>query len=384
MKKLICLFLSCAIVFCCTISALSANESSFISAESALESMIVSETQNLLRAIEPEKELYGMGQVNFSNLKLGKQIPVYSYTTGGAVLDNSTRYYPILDGSKWVATATVSINESNVPIIQVSSEYAEDFTAEFSDTAEIALLFDANSAYIVSNEKTALAAIAPINDHTKTTYVQSKNALSLEFTGIKASYDLSLTSQNANVSRNADYYCYLPVPCIKQPTGSNACWAACIAAIRTYYGTETTIDNVYDFSGKTKYEGASNPQASNFLESYGFEVTWYYDNLFSWNTLRYYISSYSNPIYAGVSYDVNNNGTPDGGHAIVIRGYYVYQNIDDYIGQISYMDPLSGKYVVSNVSSESDLKYNASGSNVSHDIDAFLVVDSPVEDESTE
>ena len=50
---------------------------------------------------------------------------------------------------------------------------------------------------------------------------------------------------------------YLSVPLIKQKTGSKQCWAACVASIRGYYGTSTTIDQVYNFANVTKYNGAA-------------------------------------------------------------------------------------------------------------------------------
>ena len=45
------------------------------------------------------------------------------------------------------------------------------------------------------------------------------------------------------------------------------------------------------------------------------------------------------------------------GHAVVIRGYYLYTNSTSYVGSISYMNPYSGYYEASNVKKSGSRPY---------------------------
>lgn len=63
----------------------------------------------LLGDIEHEKELYGLGGVNFDNLYIGEYIPAYIAKETGLVLSD-VRNYPVLENGEWVATLTCNVN----------------------------------------------------------------------------------------------------------------------------------------------------------------------------------------------------------------------------------------------------------------------------------
>ncbi|MBQ9534499.1 MAG: hypothetical protein IJU78_01455 [Clostridia bacterium] len=67
---------------------------------------------------------------------------------------------------------------------------------------------------------------------------------------------------------------------------------------------------------------------------------------------------------------INNTSN---GHAVVLRGYYVYQNISE-VGIISYMDPATGNYVASSVATDGDFYYVPSGSSIQYTMNGFLAV----------
>ena len=161
---------------------------------------------------------------------------------------------------------------------------------------------------------------------------------------------------------------YLQVPCIKQAKGSLQCWAACIASIRGYYGTSTTIDEVYDMSDVLKYNGANVFDVSNTLERFGFNVNCSWGR-YSWLSLRNAIYYNGTPIYGHIGY------TDDDAHAVVIRGYDVNQRESSVgLGLISYMAPADGAYCTSIVYNDYEFIYVPSSTSTPYTIEAFLEV----------
>ncbi|MCF0150030.1 MAG: hypothetical protein HUJ80_01310 [Firmicutes bacterium] len=360
-------FYSIALSICVFISSVStmqaADRRNIVGNGTSLDDEIVEVTKCVLQFMEPEKDLYSMGNVNFSSLYLGAQIPAYVVKSTGLVAETDILYYPIMSGSEWIATAIVTADSRGHLNVQISTDYAKCY--EESVLTEIAFVFDDTSAYVVTEQDTIMVATAPNPMPERGSIQNYSGRINLNRTELIAKY--AVGGGCINSTRSFDNQYYLQVPCIQQAANSLQCWAACIASIRGYYGTTTTIDDVYTKAGVTKYLGANIYTASNTLESYGFTVTNRWAGSYNWYQLRTAIYSNETPVYAGCSY------TQTSGHAVVIRGFYVYQNISQ-VGIISYMDPVTGTYVASSVATDGEFYYVPSGGDAQYTMSSFLEV----------
>ena len=78
------------------------------------DSRIYSEIEAALLRIAPEKEFYGLGEVDFSTLSIGRDIPAYE-VIDSELKQISMRFYPILDETATpVALATVAFVDSQI------------------------------------------------------------------------------------------------------------------------------------------------------------------------------------------------------------------------------------------------------------------------------
>lgn len=335
-------------------------------AQTALEKEVLSLSGKVLQFIEPEKESYGMEHVDFSTLYLGKQIPAYEVTTAGLKEVTGVLYFPIMSENEWVATAFVTRDSDQNMNVQISDEYAADYANAKVVDERVALIFDKSGAYVFSGGKFIEAAKAPVVQSNRISISEYQGKISTKAV-LHGSETISVEKQKSVARASFNNQKYLSVPLIKQKSGSLQCWAACIASIRGYYGTSTTIDQVYNFANVTKYNGATVAKSKSVLEKYRFTVKQYYDSTFNWYQLRTEIYSYENPIFAGCKYNATQ------GHAIVIRGYYVYENAEG-LGVIGYMDPATGKYAASSVSTDYKFYYISNDNGKSYRITDFLSV----------
>ena len=115
------------------------------------------------------------------------------------------------------------------------------------------------------------------------------------------------------------------------------------------------------------YNAANIYTAANTLGAYDFSVTWRWDGSYNWYQLRTAIYFNETPIYTACEYSSIS------GHVVVIRGFYVYQNISE-VGIIGYMDPATGTYAASSVATDGDFYYVPSGSSAQYTMSAFLEV----------
>ena len=363
-RKFFSIVLSVCMILSCVSPALAAESSNISAGNVVLEEEIIERTKCVLQFMEPEKELYGMGNVNFASLYLGTQIPAYVVKSTGIVAETDILYYPIMSGTEWVATAVVTTDSFGNINVQISTDYAETYEDE-GTPSEVALVFDDTAAYVVTEQKSMLAAVSPNVIPGRESIQTCSGGVNVNRTDLTAKH--AIGSASTYSTRSFDNQYYLQVPCIQQAENSLQCWAACIASIRGYYGTTTTIDDVYTKAGVTKYLGADIYTAESTLKSYGFTVTWRWDGSYNWYQLRTAICLNETPIYTGCTYSTTS------GHAVVIRGFYVYQNISQ-VGIISYMDPATGTYVASSVATDGDFYYVPSGSSAQYTMSSFLEV----------
>ncbi|MEA4920300.1 MAG: papain-like cysteine protease family protein [Clostridiaceae bacterium] len=367
-KKIMCLCFAVVFVFSISVPVFAENVSS--SAVTVFEEQVSSLTHDVLKFMEPEKELYGLGDIDFSSLFIGEEIPAYILTDAGMIVETNILYFPIMSDNIWVATSIVSYDSAGEMNVQISTEYAKAYEAVDTFSTEVALLFDNNAAYIYTDTGVTQAAISP-NEISGRVSIKDYDATLTPMTApLSSQRTLSVrvdSERNSRTTRSFDNQKYLSVPGVRQAAGSLQCWAASIASIRGYYGTTTSIDNVYNFSGITKYLGANIYTAADVLEDYGFNLTWYWNGSFNWYQLRTEIYYNESPFFVACSYSNSS------GHAVVLRGYYVYENISQ-VGIISYMDPVTGNYAASSVATDGDFYYVPSGSSSQYTMNGFLAV----------
>jgi len=330
---------------------------------------VAKKTQSILQFIETEKALYGLSNVDFSALELGEQIPGYILDETGTLLKSDIFYFPILSGMEWVATSIVSFDSIGDIIVQITTEYAKIYNRDSGGKEDLCLVFDDSAAYILTESDVIKAATFPNITAGRGSLEQNMDVINAELGELAAVCTVGTDADICNpyVIHPFDSQDSLQVPSIQQAANSWQCWAACIASIRGYYGTTTTIDNVYDISGVTKYNGANVYTAANTLEAYGFKLNWGWDGSYNWFNLRNAICFNRTPIYAHISY------TPTTAHAVVIRGYYVFQTAEG-LGIITYMDPADGEYGASIVSNDCEFYYVPNGNSAQYTMATFLEV----------
>lgn len=360
-RKFLHVFLAiiCLFTFTAPISVASQNDT--------LSSEVAAITQQMLQCIEQEKTLYGFDDIDFTALYLGNQIPSYELDQWGNIVKTDSFYFPIMNGLDWVATSIAFYNDAGKLNVQLSTQYKREYINNLSDSNKVALLFDCDSAYIVSDNTIDKIAVSPNTIPDMASIELCGNNIQLEKATLEGEY--ILTVEGFPAAQGFDTQHALMVPRIKQAAGSMQCWAACIASIRGYYGISTTIKDVYDKIGWNiaDNQGANIYDSANVLEQYGFSLDWNWNKQFNWWQLRDAICLKECPIFASCSLSTVS------GHAVVIRGFYVNQNISQP-GVITYMDPAVGEYIASAVATDGDFRYVPSGSSKSYVMDAFLIV----------
>ena len=345
--------------------------------ELSFEEQVAELTSSVLYVVEQDKAGHGMATVDFENLVLGNQIHAYSLTSSGLIAETEVYFFPIVCNNEWVATSMVTEDSIGSLSVQVSIQYASAYEGTFTPDSSVALIFDAESVYLYANGQLTKAADSldatanrvNINDYSGEITLPSSVQTETVVLQIEAP-----TGMSTRALSDYDNQFYLNVPNILQNANSNECWAACVASISGYYGNSTTIDAVLEFyqeydSNFDPENGGSIADAKIVLRHYGFSPTLVVSDIFNWHKLRLELCHYENLIYAACTYSNNR------GHAVVIRGFYVYHNINQ-LGIITYMDPLVGSSVSSTVATDYAFNYVPSGSLYSYPMESFLVFSS--------
>lgn len=371
--KVVVVIISLMMLFAFSVPAAAIVTDNFSPASTATQEEIAFKTTLLLQVMEPEKEQYGLAGVDFSSLYLGNQLPAYIVGEDSVTQSTEILYYPIMSEDDWVATAMVTTDAADNLNVQISTKFAEEYSGDGAGD-EVALIFDNNGAYIANDAK--VMQVAEVEVATPGRESLQKYSIGTVQNVEKAKLDSTYALQPNSVARISDFdnQWSLDVPSVKQAEGSKQCWAACIASICKYYGKSATIDSVYTKAGIAKYNGADTYDASDTLEAYGFDVTWKWRGSYNWYQLRTAIFSKEAPIFASCNASTGSSGSSSIGHAVVIRGFYVYKNVSQ-VGIITYMDPDVGRYVSSTVATDKNFNYVSADRNVQYYMNIFLEVE---------
>ena len=325
-----------------------------LSAENTNNDLVTQAVTMILQGIATEPEGYGLKSFDFENMALGARLP--AYRLDGETVEEITdiEYYPLMSGSRATAIVTVVYDEDNIPVAQISTGFAAEMYHEAESDA-IALVFcDGNVSVWNGVSLTELNSTAAWKGENYAVYNN------IDLNGVERQYitpEVSLTLEHIPQTKAAPVT--INVPQVKQ-NAKDSCWAACITSIAGYYGITTTIDRVYDIAGVVKYKGASVYDIFDTLSEPPFELEPEYylsraTSCMSYGTIQSFVGS-GRPLVGCINYPPDEDGRIKG-HALVIRGYYLYTNSTSYAGSISYMNPYSGYYEASNVKKSGSRPY---------------------------
>lgn len=333
MKKVLCLLfvVLCTFTLVPNVHAVPEYENINQDSISVITSDVVNTIQEMLGSIRMEADSYGLQKIDFLKLKIGTEIPAYNSYSERII---NIRYFPIFEGSRIVAIATIHADNFENPQITIGVDFGPKLQLLIENNNNYALLFEGDSLYAITPNKKALLHVFPgLVDKHLTSPIESSIVYS------KSEPLISLVVNSTSILSTSKY---LSVP-IKLQGDYPICWAASIASIGQYKtGINKTAKEVCDDAG-TGYIGLSMIYCRDVL------IDQYSLN----NVIRWYpptkakivndINNY-NPIFAGF-YKWNM------GHAVVFRGYYEYSPTNF---MISYMDPNYSTFKAISVTTDQD------------------------------
>lgn len=298
-------------------------------------SLIYREIETSLSAIVPEKEYYGLGDVDMNNLSVGERIPTYE------VIDRnlepaSVSLYPIFDGKGTLVVVAATSTINGEVIVSISQTFV-DALRVLAPNAQISIIYDKNDAYLLNDGTLTKLTESSYEDHLDRDNIETltENILSnLTGVALNANERLSVASLPKPLGVD-DEEIYVSVPLVTQPSGSKLCWAACCASILGCINECT-----YETEWIAEQYGSTDGQHTK-------DVVPFMNKHFAVNYKYAYDSSYTNiwtslhankPVYGGFTI-INNSKYA---HALVIRGI-------SYWSVFSVMDPDSGIYATGKI-----------------------------------
>ena len=383
MKKFVSGLLAIVLCLMISVSAVAADSIEADASVTSFESAVESKIEGVLGAIDLQKEDFGMGSVDFSNLALGNEIPSYELTDKGLVLIDDVHYFPILSGNDWVATAVVTYSAYGEMNVEVSAKYAAAYSALSISTAarspnatnEVALVFDSTEAYLYSNYDRVLVEQFPEISE-RATIATYGELIAPETAQVVAHRAIDVQTvafaQTSRATQDNENFVSLNITPITQPT-SYTCWAASTAMLLNYRGESETVNSVVSKANVDLTTYMSVAQCAGLIagdginygygypcgtwgESYGYYYSLTLDNLV---TELYMLSS---PLFAGFA----SPGYV--GHAVVVKGYVNLTGSPT----MTYIDPADGYIKAVSIPSSGSITISYGGS--SHELAAAFAV----------
>lgn len=308
------------------------------------ESEMLEKVVDLLVGVEENKDTFGMGNVNFTNLYLGNQIP--AYIMGENIQAAEVKYYPIIEGELIVAIICAMEDDSGEITVQIGKDFADQLTAFIADNSAVAVLFSENQTVLISPDK---ANVVNVNEP-----IMAIDDGSIDVSSIKNKIEYAQISVMQPIvmypmMRQARATSILDVPYIRQ--NGPYCWAATLISIGQFY---TGSNNGWsapalaiDYLGTShKDDGVGIAYVPALFRNYFNLDTKNYYSTISYNDFKNYIYART-PLYASCK-----NQDWDG-HAVVLCGF---SDSTTSIGTLYYMDgnygirtstiPYDGSYTI--------------------------------------
>lgn len=294
-----------------------------------------------LREIEPQKEYVGLGEVDFSELKIGEEIQVYDYT--GEAFEESWIGFPLFNDNELVAIM-FHVRDSHY---QLMNGLAEQIS--LANCNSLAIVYDRNGCNIFDGEKMTLILETRL-DNPEMGILPEESAE--EYNDLKLA-DLTISSNlgyTASIQpRVQTTYSIGITPVYQQLT--NICWAASTACISNYLkGTNlTSVKVAEDYYGRTtdlNYREAIENVYYYFREIFPNE-NYIYDGSVPSDSALLSNMMNSKPIYGSFRSTLTQYY-----HAVVVYGYSLN-------GYIWVMDPEFGNTMATKIHwSETETSYS--------------------------
>lgn len=242
-----------------SLSAAAETAESRISASAARNAEIAS----CLGYVESQKELWGIGDVNFEDLYLGEAVQTYEYLADG--FSPCVSMYPLICGDDIVLWA-IETGES----YQITTELTYSISDYIDADTEFSIVYAADGSYLYTGGEFVLLSEYG-GDSNREALCGDESGGGLTLSSISESEPLNYCGIEAHAA-NTLYDC--DVDCIAQQY-NNLCWAASCASILNYVcGTNyTAVSLAQSHFGSTVLDefnqGIYPDEVSEILASYG-------------------------------------------------------------------------------------------------------------------
>ncbi len=326
MKKIfISMILAISLLSSLVVPAFAANENSNTVPDDVIEAI-----GRVVSTMAFEKENYGFADVDLSKIQIGDVIPTYTLLEDTGVQATQETFYSILDEfDNLIALAAVFSDEENGTYAFVSSELVPMLNSSIATDGNVALVYDDRGVYCWNGTSATLLnynnVIEGIEGRASLSDIPTAELSIVETNQVGATCELGLDLDAPSTIGYGDESAYVNAPVIRQPAGSNWCWAACMASI-------VKLEKNLSYSCKTM----ANKYTTNTAE--GASITTAKSRLLNDFSLAFALNSTNNltPILntLGKGHIVYGRFTVIGaGNTMIVRVI----NIDG--GTFSYMDP---------------------------------------------
>ncbi len=339
------------------------------------EQAVLEEAEKFVSVMQSHPALFGLSAAYRGELYLGQPIPAYQTYDTGLEEISAVKYYPVLDSTN-SPIVILLISQDAQGDIHITSDVSlvQGMTKQnhLMLNTGLTFIFDDSQGYVKAGHVvTPILQIQSGAEEHRTPLTSSHlTADTLEQAELKAAYRLHTATPFAPSSTRATGQYYIDLPCYKQLL-KNSCWAACTRSVGEYYTPHNIWSeaDIYDVCGIPYNDdnGGGLPDVSYALSQlygYGGNILPFHGSM-KFSTVGEYISA-GRPLVGSV----DASGSSDIGHAVAIRGYY--QDTD--FGIFTFMDPATGTYRGTNVTSDKQYYYTSPDGVTSTIINVFIGV----------
>lgn len=196
----------------------------------------ISAIQDVIENISSEKEYYGFENVDLSSLWVGDIIPTYLVENNTLIPSTGMDYYPILDDAGTLISLAIVTSGSDKNFANISLELVSLINQQIENNSNerIALIFDREGAYYWNGTNlfllTSYESNYKIMERSYVTNVPSEIFKSISTSKILKNRHMNL-SERIHPLGFEDDSAYTDAPVKRQPSGSDWCWAGCMASI---------------------------------------------------------------------------------------------------------------------------------------------------------
>lgn len=286
----------------------------------------------ILVSVEHEKELYGLKDVRFDSVSIGKEIPAY-VVENQQLINANAHVFPVLCENQLVSMFFCMYLPSGELYVQLGTELVP-FLAPYVSNDAFAIIYDDFGVHVLINNKIIMITENPIlqdncESNTSTIHSASQGEPLNSVNNLNRSLLETVKTEKLIENFNLDAHkyilkmrgsippttAYLNVDILSQPQGTSYCWALCSAAIVNY--VNSTNYSYSDILLELNYGWDTAMSAPNVIsllnQYYGINYRYVGNGNPSMATVLNALSR-GKPIYCGFEYPNENT------HAVVLRG----------------------------------------------------------------